>query len=286
MQNNDYLHARQIYRMKKMKDLKNKYGPWALITGASYGIGAEFANQLAAMGFNLVLVARNENTLNSVSEKIRNRHAVQTCIVPVDLSHPDFLEELTARTSELEIGLLVSNAGGYSYGSFHKTDLSTLTAFLHLNTNAHMQLAHFFGNKMKARRKGGILLVSSTGAFCAIPYMANYVASKSYVLSLGESLHIELKEHGVDVMVLAPGTTETPGTMQAEDIDNSKLGVSFMKAEVVVKQALENFGKKAVLIPGGMNKFSYFLGKRVLSRMGMAKLLGRIMKRAISPEVI
>jgi uncharacterized protein len=269
-----------------MQHLKNKYGPWALVTGASSGIGEEFVNQLASLGFNLVLVARNKEKLEEVSDGIIKSYGIKTLVIAIDLSHPDFMAELSAKTASLDIGLLVSNAAGYSYGSFHKSDVKQLAAFLRLNTNTHMQLAHFYGNKMKAQRKGGILLVSSTGAFTAIPYMASYVASKAYILSLGESLHLELKEHGVDVMVLAPGTTATPGTMNATHIDNSKLGVSFMDPKVVVSQALQTFGKKAVCIPGGMNKFSYFLGKRVLSRIAMAKLLGGIMKKAISPEVI
>lgn len=269
-----------------MRNLKDKYGPWALVTGASSGIGEEFVNQLAAIGLNLVLVARNKDRLMEISDRLSQNHNIQTIVAATDLSQPDFLKVLSEKTASLEVGLLVSNAAAYRYGSFHKSDLEEMSAFLRLNTNAHMQLAHHYGNKMKARGKGGILLVSSTGAFCAIPYMASYVASKSFILSLGESLHIELKEHGVDVMVLAPGTTNTPGTMNAINIDNSKLGVSFMSPDVVVAQALNAFGKKAMFIPGGMNKFSFFLGKRILSRLAMAKFLGGIMKKAISPEVI
>lgn len=269
-----------------MTELKNQYGPWALVTGASAGIGEEFANQLASIGFNLVLTARKKDKLDLVSDRLKKVYNVNTVVIPIDLSDPDFLKELSEKTLLLDIGLLVSNAGGYTYGSFHKSELDKQAAFLRLNTNAHMQLAHYYGNKMKVRGKGGIILVSSTGAFCAIPYMASYVASKAYVLSLGESLHIELKEHGVDVMVLAPGTTETPGTMNAANIDNDKLGVSFMSPKVVVEQALKNFGKRAVFIPGAINKFSYFLGRRVLSRLTMAKMLGKIMKNAISPEVV
>jgi short-subunit dehydrogenase len=269
-----------------MRNLKNKYGPWALITGASSGIGEEFAYQLAAMGFNLVLLARHESRLEQVSHHIKQLHNIQTLPIAIDLSQPDFLQALSEKTAALEIGFLVSNAAGYRYGSFHKSDLTETAAFLRLNTNAPMQLAHFYGNKMKARGRGGILLVSSTGAFSAIPYMASYVASKAFVLSLGESLHIELKEHGVDVMVLAPGTTETPGTMNAENIDNNKLGVKFMSPKIVVQQTLNVFGKKVMFIPGGMNKFSFFLGKRILSRLAMARFLGGIMKKAISQEVI
>lgn len=264
----------------------NTYGPWALITGASSGIGEEFANRLAASGLNLVLVARNIPRLEQVSARLTQQHGIQTLVISLDLSDPDFINRLSEKTASLEIGLLVSNAGGYKYGAFHKRNLDELNRFLRLNTSTHMQLVHVYGNKMKSRSRGGIILVGSAGGFSSIPYMANYVASKAYVLSLGEALHVELREHGVAVMVLAPGTTETPGTRNDEGIDNSKLGVSFMKVGDVVDEALKNFGRRAVVIPGGMNKFSYFLSKRILSRMAMTKLLGKIMRKAMSPDII
>lgn len=269
-----------------MNNLKDNYGPWALITGASSGIGEEFANRLAACGFNLVLVARNIQRLEQVSTKLKQQYGIQTLVISIDLSNPDFIKSLSEKTASLEIGLLVSNAGGYKYGAFHKRSLEELSAFLRLNTNTHMQLVHFYGNKMKSLRRGGIILVGSAGGFSSIPYMASYAASKAYVLSLGEALHVELKEHGVEVMVLAPGTTETPGTSNDEGIDNTKLGVAFMNVVDVVDEALKNFGKKVVVIPGGMNKFSYFLSKRILSRMTMTNLLGKIMRKAMSPDIV
>jgi len=269
-----------------MNNLKSKYGPWALITGASSGIGEEFANRLAASGLNLVLVARNIGRLETVSTRLIQQHGIQTLVISLDLSSPDFINILLEKTALLEIGLLVSNAGGYRYGSFHKRNVEELTAFLRLNTSTHLQLVHSYGNKMKSRRRGGLVLVGSAGGFSSIPYMASYAASKAYVLSLGEALHVELKEHGVEVMVLAPGATETPGTLHDEGIDNSKLGVTFMKVGDVVEEALKNFGKKVVVVPGGLNKFSYFLSKHILSRVTMTKLLGKVMRKAMSPDII
>ncbi len=173
-----------------MQSLKDKYGPWVLVTGASSGIGEEFVHQLASLGFNVVLVARRKAELERISDRVQERWRVRTLVIATDLSRPDFLVEVTAATASVEIGLLISNAAGYRYGSFHKSDLTEMTAWLTLNTIAHTQLIHFYGNKMKERGRGGILLVSSTGAFCAIPYMASYAASKAYVLSLGEALHL------------------------------------------------------------------------------------------------
>lgn len=269
-----------------MSNQLEKYGPWALITGASYGLGEEFARQLAAAGFNLILVARSEDKLKTVSFRIEKEYGVKAMTVTLDLSDPGFLQTLVQRTDSLEVGLVVSNAGAYNYGAFHKRDPEELVRFLRLNTEAHMQLVHYFGNKMKRRKKGGILMVSSMGAFTAIPYMASYAAAKSYVLSLGQALHLELKEYNVDVMVLAPGTVETPGTMDKTNVDNNKLGVSFMAPQLVVQKALKDFGRKSVCIPGGINKFSYFLGKHILSRMAMTKMLGGIMRKAISKDYL
>jgi short-subunit dehydrogenase len=269
-----------------MKQLNDNYGSWALVTGASSGIGEEFSRQLAAKQFNLVLVARSQEKLATVATAIKQKYPVEILVVALDLSHPDFLISLSEKTALLDIGLLVSNAGGFRYGGFLKRNVQEMANLLSLNTHAHMVLAHHYGNKMKAKKKGGIILVSSMGAFSAIPYMANYTAAKAYVLSLGESLNVELKEHGIDVTVLTPGTTETPGTMQAANVDNKKLGVSFMSPDVVVQKALDGLGKKVVVIPGGMNKFSFFLGKRILSRMIMTRLIGKIIKNAISREIV
>ena len=269
-----------------MDYFKSKTGKWALITGASSGIGQEFAAQLAELGMNLVLVARRTEKLKQIASKLKEVHAIETELITADLSAGNFLESITRNTNGLEIELLISNAGATIPGSFHKRDLTELNAHLHLNTNAHMQLTHYFGNKMKSRGSGGIILVSSTGAFSAMPYMSNYTAAKAYVLSLGEAMHLELKPYGVCVLVLLPGPTETPMTMEAAGMDSKKLPVTFMPTNTVVRGALKKLGKQAMYIPGAANKFAYLLSKRIFSRLAMAKILGAMMKKAMKPEII
>ena len=174
---------------RKNSTFKEKYGPWALVTGASSGIGEEFAHQLAAKGFNLVLAARREQVLDQLARKLDNNHNIRTRTIQIDLSEPDVINVIEGSTRDIEIGLLVNNAGGGFFGTaFLENDLKEEIKVAHLNTIAPTELAHHFGQKMSARGRGGIIFVSSIVAYQGMPYVANYTAAKSYVLVLGESL--------------------------------------------------------------------------------------------------
>jgi short-subunit dehydrogenase len=186
------------------------FGPWAIVTGASSGIGKEFARQLAASGLHVVLVARRLPLLEDLGRQLATTYGVQYRAVGVDLTSPDFLATLEAATRDLDIGLLVSNAGAFLPGAFLQLDRNRLQQMIHLNVLAHLDMTHHFGQRLAARGHGGLLLVASTAGLQGVPFSADYAAAKGFVLNLGEALHVELQKAGVHVTVLLPGAIDTP----------------------------------------------------------------------------
>jgi uncharacterized protein len=189
---------------------KNTFGPWALVTGASSGIGKEFARQLAEVGLHLVLIARRLPLLEEVGRTLANEYGIDYRTLALDLSEENFLERLETVTRDLDIGLVVSNAGSATPGEFLSHNREHLHQTVRLSVLAHLDLAHHFGKKLAARQRGGMILLSGMGASQGVPYMANDSATRAYVLTLGETLNFELKKDRVHVTVLLPGPTSTP----------------------------------------------------------------------------
>jgi short-subunit dehydrogenase len=186
------------------------FGPWAIVTGASSGIGKEFARQLAANGFHVVLVARRLSIMEELGDRLAAEFGVQYRAVKVDLTEEHFLSRIQEATHELDIGLVVSNAGTWMLGDFVTMDSGALQRSLNLNVKAHLDVARHFGQRLDQRGRGGLLLTASTAGLQGIPFSAEYAAAKAYVLALGEGLHSELQKVGVHVTVLLPGATNTP----------------------------------------------------------------------------
>jgi uncharacterized protein len=159
---------------------KGRFGPWALVTGASSGIGKEFARQIATSGINIVLVARREDLLNQAGVEISQSYGVEYRVVALDASREDFIGQLASVTDDLDIGLVVSNAGTGNPGEFLKLDRQLLEETLRLNTMSHLGIAHYFGGKLAERRRGGLILVGAMGAENGIPCMANDGGAKAY----------------------------------------------------------------------------------------------------------
>jgi short-subunit dehydrogenase len=239
--------------MKGLID-KKRFGPWALVTGASSGIGREFARQIAASGIHVVLVARREALLNEVGRAIAKDFKVQYRTVVADLSQAGFLENLAKATDDLDIGLVVSNAGTGNPGEFLKIDREELESLLRLNTLAHLDIAHHFGQKLASRGRGGLLLVGAMGASNGLPYMANDGAAKAYVHSFGEALHVELKPLGVHVTLLPPGPTETP-VIAKLGLSPDTMPMKPMKVEQCVFEGLKALEEnRSMIIPGRLNR--------------------------------
>jgi uncharacterized protein len=239
-----------------------QFGPWAVVTGASSGIGHGFATQLAASGINVVLAARRPEPLAQVGGELASRYGVRYRTVQVDLSAPDFMVPLREATDDLDVGLIVSNAGDAGLGEFLNTGHGTLLTELRLNAEAHLSLAHHFGQRLTGRGRGGILLVSSLLAAQGVPYVANYSATKAYTLVLGESLHHELAPHGVHVTVLVPGPTETPmmGRLAANETIMARMT---QPVQAVVAEGLAALkANRPVRISGVMNRLTVAMAPR------------------------
>lgn len=259
------------------KDFKKKYGPWALVTGASSGIGLEFSRQLAALGLNVALVARRKERLVDLARSLKKDHGIETKVLPTDLSQAGFLADLQKATEDIKIGLLINNAGFGTTGVLLENDLETEIKLLHVNCRAPLILAHAYGKPMKDRGQGGILFVSSVVGFTAVPFWSNYAASKAYDLYLSEALAYELKPYGVDVLALCPGTTEA----EFQDIAGTKK-IRPMPVEKVVSLALYQLGRKRIIIPGilnTLNVLSIKLLPRTWSTAMFGKVIGSIRKR-------
>ena len=171
----------------------------ALVTGASEGIGRALAEVFARHGHDLVLTARNGERLESLAAALSDRHSVQAHCLPLDLGRPGGAEALFEAVAglDLEIEILVNNAGFGLYGAFHERELDRHRELIELNIAALTTLCHLFGSEMIARGRGRILNVASTVAFLPGPMMASYFASKAYVLRLSEALAVELERKGV-----------------------------------------------------------------------------------------
>ncbi len=272
-------------RGKPRKDFRDRYGPWALVTGASSGIGAQFARELAAAGINLVLVARRIELLNELKQELVNRHKVEVITLQVDLSQDGCEQAIHAACDTLDIGLVVNNAGSGVPGPFASSDVQAEKELIRLNCITPVEITHHFLPKMQARGRGGIIFVSSLMGFQGVPYMANYSATKGYLLNFGESLYHECKGTGVDVLVLAPGATDAPGK-HLHRVDYAKLPISWMTAEKVVDAALKKLGRKPLLIPGLRNHLTACLSGGLWSRGLVQGFMTRLAHLALRPKAV
>lgn len=229
----------------------NRYGPWAVIAGASHGVGAAFARVLAGLGLNCVLVARRGDTLAQLKSELTRCYATEVLVVTQDLSHPDACERLLEAVGERQVGLLIYNAGGDPYITpFLDTSAEGWSALLRLNCSTVMQCSHAFGAAMLERGQGGLLLVGSQAALGGIRKLAMYSATKGFAMNLGESLWAEWKDRGVDVLNLLIGTVDTPTMRDAMVKLNipDALTMSLPQAEDLVVLALKELGNGPTLI--------------------------------------
>lgn len=265
-----------------MKHTVEKYGKWALITGGSNGIGLAFAKELAAKGHNLILVARGKDALDASARELSKAHNIQVEIVPMDLTAPGAPSELHALTKDKKPGLLVLSAGAETTGHFTKVSPDAHRSLIDLNVQVPAELARLYGEDMVANHRGGIVFLSSLFGYQGIPLLANYSASKAYILALSEALYVEMKPQGVDVLVVSPGLTDTnmPAHMP---VDFRKLPITKHKPVKVARTALAALGRKPSVVPGLMNKI-YAFENRFMPRIWPTKLFGFLIRNALHKE--
>ncbi|MDG1904341.1 MAG: SDR family NAD(P)-dependent oxidoreductase [Arenicella sp.] len=204
-------------------NFRQQYGPWALIAGASHGLGAEFAHQLAALGLNCVLLSRRPTVLDELKQELQTKYAIECLTIGVDLCDDKATDKIRLAIADREIGLLVYNAGAPPFTDhFLSSEIEALHGFVRMNTVTVYSLCHHFGRQMVDRGRGGIILVGSHAAFGGTKKLGLYTATKGFMLNLGESLWAEWKGAGVDVLNLVIASTDTPTMrehMQAHGID-------------------------------------------------------------------
>ena len=258
------------------EDLRSAYGPWALIAGASSGLGAEFATQLAAAGLNVILLARRAEPLDELATSLRAAHGVEVRTASIDLAAPDLLARARACTAGLEIGLLVYNAAYSCIGPFLGQSLEDKLRILDVNCRGPLVLAHEFGGTMAARRRGGIILMSSMAGIQGAPMIATYGATKAFDRVLAEGLWEELGAHGVDVLACCAGATRTPTYEASKPVGQPPL---IMESGPVVKETLAALGRTPSFIPGMANRAAGFLMERFFPRIVAIRTMGKATRK-------
>lgn len=238
-------------------DERHWAGKWALVTGASAGIGRALAEQLAAGGANLVLTARRRERLEELTSSLREKHGVKTEILPADLATPGAPDQIRTFTQakNLEIELLINNAGFGAYGALHKSDLARQLEMIQVNCSAVVHLTRLYLPEMVARGHGDILIVASVAAFQAVPYISTYAATKAFDLRFAEGIAEEVRRHGVHVCALCPGSTTTEFREVAGQPEHTFHGAE--TAEKVAQVGLRALAQgKSSVISGLRNKLS------------------------------
>ncbi|MGB5355845.1 MAG: SDR family NAD(P)-dependent oxidoreductase [Eudoraea sp.] len=245
-----------------MIDFKTKYGPWAIIAGASEGLGAAFAEALAKRHLNLVLIARRSDKLEQLSHKLRDNYPIEIINHSIDLA--DF-EQTKLFFSELsiDIGLLVYNAAYAPIGYFENIPEHDLDQIVNVNIKTPLLLTKLVSAKMIEMGKGGIVLMSSLAGSHGSPKIATYAASKAFNIILAEGLWNELKRHGIDVLASCAGAITTPGYTKAQ---NAKEAPGTLDAATVAEKTIKALGKGPTTVPGTVNKVARFFMGRLFSR--------------------
>jgi short-subunit dehydrogenase len=265
--------------MADRADFAARYGPWGIVAGASQGLGAEYARQLAERGLNLVLIARRDQLLQSVASELSAKYHVETKALALDLAAPEAAERIARTTGDLVVGLLVYNAAFSAIGPFLERPVTDHLREIQTNAFAPLKLVYLLGQAMLARGCGGILLMSSLSAFQGSAYISTYAATKAFNIVLAEGLWEEWRQQGVDVLVCVSGAVQTPNYLASEPERTGGLGDMTLPPAQVVQEALNALGKGPYVIPGRMNRISSFVMRHLLPRRTAIKFMGRILRR-------
>ena len=246
----------------RSKSLTARYGAWAVVAGASEGLGAAFAERLGEAGFHLILLARREPLLASLATGLRARHGVEVRTLACDLADPSFASQLAPLAAELDVGLAVYNAAYSFVGSFVDRPVDDLLRVVDVNVRGPLLFARTLCPAMVARGRGALVLMSSLAGAQGAPGLAAYAASKAFNTVLGESLWGELRPRGVDVVTSCAGAIRTPGYAAAASRD----APGTLDASAVVDATLAALGGGPTVVPGAVNKLAAFAMQRLLPR--------------------
>lgn len=253
-----------------------KYGPWAVVAGASEGTGREFAQQLAAKGLNLVLIARREGPLNELADEIRAKSGVDIVTASVDLARPDACERIAEAVGAREVGLYVNNAGADPNGSrFLDKNVQAWIDLAQRNVMTTLTTCHHFAGPMRERGRGGLLLVNSGACYGGAAFMATYSASKAFDLAFAEGLWAELHDHGVDVLTLVMGQTDTPAYRALLAEKGLPLPANWASPADVARTGLEQLPNGPIFNWGQTNDEAGYAGSSPDARRARILMIGQ-----------
>jgi short-subunit dehydrogenase len=254
-------------------EFRARYGPWALVTGGSEGVGASWADAIAARGLHLVLLARRAETLEETASRLRQQHGIEVRTLSLDITDPQLLERLDEVTHDLDVGLVVHNVGSWEreHGWFLDDTLDQGVKVIEVNCVAPMKLAHTYGSHMRDRGRGGIVLVGSMSGMAGQALEATYSAAKAFSQHFAEALWSEFREHGVDVVSVLLGGTRTP----ALDAKGMLGDVELPTPDEVVLEAMEHLDDGPVFVPIEANRQLFDKVNR-MSRRDAAERMARI----------
>lgn len=277
-----------MMRATRAHVFRAKYGPWAVVAGASAGLGAAYATQLAAAGLDLVLVARRAAELEALAATLRQRAGVEVRTLPLDLAQPDAAATLDQQTGDLDVGLLVYNATRSLVGPFLDLPLDDHLDELAVNARTPMELAWRFGRRLSRRGRGGMILMSSMSASLGSALVSNYGATKAYSLVLAEGLWEEWREHGVDVLAVQPAVIAEPTAAAGSGARPQRAAAATtLTPDAIAREALAALGRGPSVTPGASVKLAAFFMRRIMPRASAIRMLGRVMRQmygAASPR--
>jgi short-subunit dehydrogenase len=262
--------------MPSDREFLARYGPWSVVAGGSLGMGAEYSRQLARKGMHVVLVAEADEPLRSLAARLAADHGVETRAVLADLASAEGLAQVEAATADLDVGLLVYNAAHSVVGRFLEVDRAEKLRMLDVNCRGPLVLCDHFARRLAARRRGGIILVSSLSGFQGQAMVGTYAATKAFDLVLAESLWDELASEGVDVLAFCPGATRTPSFLATRPQPTGLLSAPLMDPAEAVVEALAALGRGPTAIAGRANRISAFVLHRLLPRRTLVRLMSRV----------
>lgn len=253
-------------------------GKWALVTGASAGIGVALATELAAGGTNLVLTARRVDRLESVARELRETHGVKTEVFAADLAQPQAPAEIYAFTKGkgIEVDLLINNAGFGQYGELTQVETQRLVDMVQVNCVAVVHLTRLYLADMVARKRGDVLILASTASFQAVPYISTYAATKAFDLLFAEGLAEEMKPHGIRVCALCPGSTESEfhAVAQQEKFATKRQET----AEKVARTGLEALAAGKSYVISGFRNYLGAQSQRIVPRGVVTRIAGNLFR--------
>ncbi len=251
--------------------LRQRYGDWALVSGASSGIGQAIAIELAAAGCQLVLNARRETSLKEFALSLSAKYQTQSVLITADLSDSVGVHQLQEGCEAYPIGLVVLSAGFGTSGHFVDSSLADELNMFRLNCESVLLLTHHFGQHFCQTGRGGIILLSSMVGFQGTPFAAHYAATKAYVQNLAEGLHHEFKAKGVDLLAAAPGPVSTKFEARA----NMRMGGA-LSPEQVASPILQALGRKMTVLPGWLTKVLVY-SLRTVPRWTKVRIMKQVM---------